>query len=107
VELARLNNTPVPAMPAELAADTVAPDVKMDGPEVRAIIMAPVMAEKATGEEVAVESAFPGSSDAVSTQEPQEELPRTASLLPLIAGLGVLSLAAAISLRIATAAKAN
>ena len=38
VELAELNNTTVAAMPNELAADAVKPDVKMDAPEVMAIV---------------------------------------------------------------------
>jgi len=40
VELARLNDTPVPAMRTELMADTEKPDVKIDAPEVVAIIVA-------------------------------------------------------------------
>lgn len=97
VELAALNNTTVAAMPTELAADTVKPDVKMEGPEVIAIIMAPVTAEKPSGEEVAVETAF--SANATPDDDP-DELPATASLLPLIGIAGLLSLAVAAALRL-------
>jgi hypothetical protein len=107
VELARLNNTPVPAMPAELTPDTVAQDVKTDAPQVLAIIMAAVMAEKPTGEEVAVESAFPDSPDSAAMQASQEQLPVTASSLPLIAVLGLLSLTVAVALRVTATAKLN
>src|SRR5580698_3516033 len=58
VELARVNDTPVPAMPTELTVDAVTPDVKVDAPEVVAIVVAPLMAERPTGEEVSLDSAF-------------------------------------------------
>ncbi len=106
VELARLNDTPVPAMPTELTADAVKPDVKVDAPEVVAIVLAPLMAEKPTGEEVVLESAFPALPD-TAPLEKTEELPATASSLPLIGILGLLSLGTAAGLRVAATVKAK
>lgn len=97
VELAALNNTTVAAMPSELAVDTVKPDVKMNSPEVIAIVMAPVTAEKPSGEEVAAETAFSANA---TPDDDSDELPATASLLPLIGIVGMLSLAVAATLRV-------
>ncbi|HTX38819.1 MAG TPA: hypothetical protein VME43_27520 [Bryobacteraceae bacterium] len=105
VQLAQLNDTPVPAMPTELAEDTVKPDVKINAPEVVAIILAPVMVEKPTGEEVSLETAFPATPD--TTKESTDELPSTASWLPLIGLLGLLSLGTAAGLRAAASVKEN
>src|ERR1700722_10253863 len=108
VELARLNDTPVPAMPTELTADSVKPDVKVDAPEVTAIVEATLTAEKPSGEEVSLESAFPASPQTHPVGESTDELPGTASSLPLIGVLGLLSLGAAAGLRVAAATvKAN
>jgi hypothetical protein len=107
VELARINDTSVPAMPTELTADAVKPNVKVDAPEVAEIIAAPLMAEKPTGEEVSLEAAFPTSPNTVSAEEPADELPGTASSLPLIGILGLLSLGTAAGLRVASAVKSN
>ncbi|HTX34990.1 MAG TPA: hypothetical protein VME43_08210 [Bryobacteraceae bacterium] len=101
VELASLNNTTVAAMPSELAVDTVKPDVNMDAPEVMAIIMAPVTAEKPSGEEVTAEAAF--SANAMP-EDDSDELPATASALPLIGIAGMLSLAVAAALRLRASA---
>jgi hypothetical protein len=101
VELAALNNTTVAAMPTELTADTATPDVQMDAPEVMAIIMAPVSAEKPSGEEVAAETAFSANA---TPDDDSDELPATASLLPLIGIGGMLSLAGAATLRLRASA---
>ena len=101
VELARSNQTPVPAMPSELAPDTVVPDVKTNAPEVMAMLAAPVMAEEPTGEEVPLETAFATTPETVvMPEQPAEELPETASVLPSIAILGGLFVAAAAALRV-------
>ena len=107
VELARANDTPVPAMPTELAADTVKPDTSVNAPEVAEIAAAPVMAEKPTGEEVSLEVAFPVSAPSLPAEESAEELPRTGSSLPLIGLLGLMSLGAAAGVRVAATAKAK
>jgi hypothetical protein len=102
VELAQLNNTPVPAMPSELTPDTVKRDVGMKAPEVMALVMAPVVVEEPAGKEVPVETDFPS-----SPAEPSDELPATASPLPLIEIAGLILLATAIGLRVTASAKAN
>ncbi|MEI9976007.1 MAG: hypothetical protein WDO73_30480 [Ignavibacteriota bacterium] len=107
VELARINHTPVPAMPTELVADAVKPDVKVDAPEVAEIVAAPLVVEKATGEEVSLESAFPNTPQTVSEEEPTDELPSTGSSLPLIGMFGLLSLAAAGGIRAVATVKAK
>ena len=102
VELAHLNNTPVPAMPTEMAADTLKLDIKIDAPEISAMIMAPVVVEEPNGREESVEAAF---AETPMTDDSADELPSTASPLPLIAVLGMVSLAAAMAVRIAAPAK--
>jgi hypothetical protein len=107
VALAKANNTPVPAMPAELTPDTTIPAVDIDGPEVEALEKAPVMAEKPTGEEVGVAQVFLiALTPAAQSTELPEALPTTATPLPLIGLIGLLSLGTAIVLRI-TAARVN
>jgi hypothetical protein len=108
VALAEANNTAVPSMPTELTPDTTKPDVSIEGPEVQALETAPVMAEKPTGEEVDLGQIFLVSltPPSVGTAELPEALPTTATSLPLIGLIGLLSLGTAIVLRI-TAARAN
>lgn len=98
LELAQANNTPVPAMPTELTADTTKPAVVLSGPEVAALTSAPLEAEEPNGEEVDLAAAFPA---AVSgTTALPVELPATASSTPFIGLLGLLSIVAAAVLRI-------
>jgi hypothetical protein len=104
VELAKANNTPVPSMPTELTADTTAPDIRIDGPEVQAMETAPLRAEKPTGEEVDVAQMFLVSlTPAGQAAELPDTLPTTATPLPLIGLIGLLSLGTAIALRLAAA----
>jgi hypothetical protein len=98
VELAKVNHTPVPSMPTELAPDTTKPSLTMKTPEVMALLIAPIVVEEPNGQEVDVAEVF-GSSDTVSSLP--EELPETASPLPLIGLIGLLSLGTAAGLRIA------
>jgi len=99
-QLAELNNTAVPAMPAELTPDTVKADADIRGPEVTALVVAPLMAEEPAGQEVPVETAF-------AESPTSQELPETASTVPLIGLMGLLSFAAAFGLRVAASAKSN
>src|SRR5579872_7413171 len=82
-ELAKITNEPVLATPIELAAAPI-----------EALKTAPVEAVKPTGEEV--ELAQVVEPPPVAAAEPQpaaaETLPKTASLLPLIGLIGLLSL---------------
>jgi hypothetical protein len=105
--LAKANNTPVPAMPSELAADTTKSAVSMDGPEVAALNTAPLTAEKPSGEEVEVGAVFLITESHSSTPHAElpETLPATATSLPLVGIIGLLSLGAAASLRYAPTRK--
>jgi hypothetical protein len=96
--LARANNTPVPAMPAELAANTTKPAVTMRESTVIAITSAPLKAEEPDASEVEVAQAFP---DAPS--ELPSRLPTTATSLPLIGLAGLLALSTAMALRFGAA----
>jgi hypothetical protein len=102
VELARLNDTPVPALPTNIPPDTLKLDIKITAPEISAMVMAPVVVEEPNGQEEAVETAF---AETPMATDSADELPSTASPLPLIAVLGMVSLAAAMTLRIAAPAK--
>jgi hypothetical protein len=95
--LAMANHTPVPAMPVELEKDTVEPTVTLSSPEVRELTAAPLVAEKADGEEAPIAEVFmiaePQASEAPA--ELPSELPETATQLPLIGAAGALGLLAA------------
>jgi len=94
--LAKANDIPVPSMPAELAPSTTKPAVTMKAPEIMALLVVPLKAEKPTGEEVEL-------AQASAPAELPEELPATATPLPLIGLLGLLSLGTAATLRLAGA----
>ncbi|MHB8501605.1 MAG: hypothetical protein ACYDCG_06850 [Candidatus Acidiferrales bacterium] len=99
LQLAKANNTPVASMPDELAANTTKPATTMKEPSVMAMKTAPLMAEKPT-EEVAIAEVF--ATPPPSARLPKK-LPKTASQLPLIALVGLLSLGMAAVLRFAAA----
>jgi hypothetical protein len=92
VELAKANKQPVASMPAELAANITKPAKTMKEPTLVAMKQAPLKAQKPTGEEVEIAEVFAVTQTAA---ELPERLPETASLLPLVGLIGVLSLAAA------------
>jgi hypothetical protein len=58
VRLAKANNTPVPSMPAELAANTTKTAATVKEPQVVAMRQAPLKAQKPTGEEVEISEVF-------------------------------------------------
>jgi hypothetical protein len=91
--LAKANNTPVPSMPTELTPETTKPDVAMTGPEVVAMNTAPLKAEEPPGEEVELAKDF------APRAELPETLPTTATSLPLVLLIGLLSLGTAVTLR--------
>jgi len=103
VQLAKANNTPVPSMPDELAADTTQPATTKKAQSVVAMKQASLKAQKPNEEEVEIAEVFevPPATAAIP-----RELPKTASQLPLVGLLGLLSLTLAICLRFA-AAKIN
>ncbi len=92
-------------MPTELAEDTTKAAVAMDGPEIVAMNAAPLKAEKPTGEEVELAEVFFTSRTQASgpAAELQESLPATATLMPLIGLVGLLSMGTAVTLRLAAA----
>jgi hypothetical protein len=97
--LAKANNTPVPSMPAEFAANTIKPAATVKAPHIVAMSQAPLKAQKPTGEEVEVAEVF-----AVSAEAPlPPTLPTTASPWPLIGLVGLLSIGAGVGLRFAAA----
>ena len=102
IELARITNLPVLAMPTELETNLTLPVTKADEPPVIALIEAPLEAVMPTGETVAitevVEAPPVQAAAAVQTPEPEKRLPKTASLLPLAGLIGLLSLFAGFAL---------
>jgi hypothetical protein len=102
LELAKITNLPVLAMPTELATNLTEPVTKADEPAVIALKEAPLEAVKPTGEVVAitevVEAPPVQAAAAVQTPEPEKRLPKTASLLPLAGLIGLLSLFAGFAL---------
>ena len=107
VALAKANNQPVASMPQELAANTTQPAKTMQEPQVMAMKQAPLKAEQPTGEEAEITEVFPAppaqsAAQAPTTQaaaNPPTSLPKTASPLPLVGLIGLLSLGAALVLR--------
>ena len=99
VQLAKANNTPVPSMPDELAANTTKPAPTMKTQSVLAMTQASLKAQKPNEEEVEVAEVFvvPPSGELPSS------LPKTASELPLIGLIGVLSLGMAVGITFAAA----
>jgi hypothetical protein len=59
--LAKANNTPVPSMPAELAANTKKPAATVKEPHVVAMSQAHLKAQKPTGDEVEIAEVFAAS----------------------------------------------
>jgi len=83
VELAEASHEPVPAMPAELAPDITTPVTSRTAPTVQALERAPLKAEEPSGGETEIAEVF-------VTTPPGSELPKTASMLPLIGLSGLL-----------------
>src|SRR6202050_2634309 len=99
VELAKVNKAPVPSMPAELAPNTTMPAKTMQEPHVVAMKTAPLKAQKPTEEEVEIAEVFV-QAPPPALPDPQTELPKTASSLPLFALVGLMSLIVARGIRI-------
>jgi hypothetical protein len=101
IELAKLTDEPVLAMPSELAESLVAPIKSADEPPVIALKSAPIEAVKPTGEVVAMSEFVeppPVQIAAVQSTEPYQSLPETAGILPLLGLVGFLSIAAGLGL---------
>ena len=98
VALAKANNQPVPSMPNELATNTTQPTASVSEAHVVAMKQAPLKAQQPTEEEVEIAQVFVAPAPTASVPQ---SLPATASPLPLIALIGLLSLAIAGSLQFA------
>jgi len=102
IELAKVTNLPVLAMPTELETNLTLPVTKADEPPVIALIEAPLEAVMPTGQTVAitevVEAPPVQTAAALQIPEPEQRLPQTGSLLPLAALIGLLSLGAGFAL---------
>jgi LPXTG-motif cell wall-anchored protein len=83
VQLAKIVNVPILATPVELTPETPVETLKA----------APIVAVRPTGEEVAVAEVVQAPpAERAATAQPLEELPQTASPLPLFGLIGLLSL---------------
>jgi len=95
IELAKATKTTVLYTPAEVALEVAAPIKSAEEPVVVELKKVPVMAIKATGEEVAVaEVVTPPPAD---VEVAQASLPKTASTLPLIGLFGLMALCLAVA----------
>ena len=101
IELAKLTNQPVLAMPTELETNLVEPIKSADEPPVIALKEAPIEAVQPTGEVVAITEVVeppPVQTAAVQSTESNQSLPKTASPVPLLGLIGFLSIAAGLGL---------
>jgi hypothetical protein len=103
VALAKANNTPVPSMPAELAANTIKPAASVKEPHVVAMSQTPLKAQKPTEEEVEIAEVFALPVAQTAQDQQPATLPTTGSAWPLMGLIGLLSLAAGVGLRFASA----
>jgi hypothetical protein len=97
--LAKANNTPVPSMPAELTPNTTMPAATVQEPHVVALKTTPIKAQTPAEKEVEIAEVFLSSAPDAALPA---ELPATASHLPLIGLVGLLSIGAAVGLRLVT-----
>jgi hypothetical protein len=98
VELAKATKQVVLFTPAEIPQEVTEPIKSADEPQVVELKRAPVMAIKPTGEEVEIAEVV--TPVPAPTQVAATMLPQTASPVPLIALLGLLSLGGASALRL-------
>src|ERR1019366_4297509 len=102
--IAKASNMPVLFTPAELPLEIAEPIKSADEPVVAQLRAAPVMAAQPTGEEVQLaEVVTPPPPVEVVAEAPvvvEKTLPSTASLLPLMALFGLLTLGGAMVLRL-------
>jgi len=102
LELAKITHLPILAMPTELATNLTLPVASADEPPVVALKTAPIEAVTPAGDVVpvaeVVEAPPVQTAAAPAAAEPEKSLPKTASLLPLLGLLGLLSLGAGFAL---------
>jgi hypothetical protein len=104
IELAQLTGQPVLAMPTELAEKITMPIKSADDPIVATLKQVPLVAVKPTGEVVPITEVVeppPARTEPVNTvnaSDSTKSLPHTASPMPLLGLIGLLSLAAGVGL---------
>ena len=100
VELSKTTDTPIIFTSAELPLEVTKPILTVNEPEVVALLQAPLMAIKPTGEEVDMAAVVTAPPD-VELDPAAAALPATASYTMLIALCGFMALAAGLGLRAA------
>jgi hypothetical protein len=102
VELAKITNLPILAMPTELESEITKAAKSVDDEPVVALKHAPLTAVKPTGEEVEIAQVITPppaqQKETADATERMEQLPQTASQLPLLGLIGLLSLGAGLAL---------
>lgn len=104
IVLAKATNTPVLFTAVEMPLEVAEPIKSADAPIVLELKRAPIMAIQPTGEEVQLAEVVtppPAQTEVAGAAVAEKTLPATASALPLIALLGFLALAGALTLRVA------
>jgi hypothetical protein len=102
MEIAKITNVPVLYTEALIPLEVVEPIKSVDAPVVRQLRRAPIMAFQPSGEKVelaTVVTAPPAAELPMATTAMPAALPSTASSLPLIGLIGLISLCAALSVR--------
>lgn len=97
MELAKVANIPVLAMPAEMVTAITTPAKTVSDEPVVALKQAPLTAVQPTGNEVEIAQVVtppPVQAEDTNTRETVDQLPQTASQLPLLGLIGLLSLGA-------------
>ena len=97
-ELAKVTDLPVLAMPSEFESFITAQTKTMNDEPIIALREAPLKAVKPTGEEVDIDQVVESPPAQIRNEEIPDRLPQTASSLPLLALIGLLSLGAGFAL---------
>ncbi len=104
IALAKVINAPVLYTPVEIAAEVAAPITSPAEAVVVQLKQVPVLAVKPTGEDVEIAQVVTAPpAETLVAEAPVQELPKTASPLPLIGLFGLLTLGAAFGLQVARA----
>ena len=96
--LAKANNTEVPAALAELPPTPSKPAATIQVHQIEALLVVPLKMERPTGDEIDLAQVFAPSAPLPGFPD---KLPDTASPLPLIGLIGLVSLGSAVTLRLA------
>ncbi len=103
MELAKVTNVPVLAMPTEMVTVITTPAKTVTDEPVVALKQAPLTAIQPTGDEVEIAQVVtppPVQTEDMNTREAADQLPQTASQLPLIGLMGLLLLGAGFAIMV-------